>query len=439
MPPLPANGWRESIVRILRFGLSILASAGIALTFILLASPDYISPANEFQVRLSTVASQQRFDWSDWLVGAFAGKVADRLRNDSAQLSESERTALVERYFQLAREEEDLRSQLLQKRAGTVKGAELDALEVQLVRKRADKLALQPGLEAIIAGRVERAAQSESLAQDLPFNPQIVLPPVAFEYVAPPLLLVMSPHDQISTKASVHLLPGLSLSEIEQVEAQADALGVVSLVVPVGGIGTYPTMVVENGSYDSTLEIVSHEWTHNYLDIRPLGMHYGDSGLIQAINETTANLVGHELANRVRSLPVPNYDDDPPAQPRGQPPTADPNQFDYNREMRQTRLTVDALLKDGNVQAAETYMEERRKDFVAHGYALRKLNQAYFAFYGSYADGGVGAVNPIGGELKRLRKVTGSLRAYLDAISQVSNFEDYRALLKAKGVPEGKR
>src|SRR5438046_2907380 len=199
MPPLPANGWRESIVRILRFGQSILASAGIALTFILLASPDYISPADEFQVRLSTVASQQRFDWSDWLVGAFAGKVADRLRNDSAQLSESERTALVERYFQLAREEEDLRSQLLQKRAGTVKGAELDALEVQLARKRADKLALQPGLEAIIAGRVERAAQSESLSQDLLLNPQIVLPPVAFKYVAPPLLLVMSPHDQIST------------------------------------------------------------------------------------------------------------------------------------------------------------------------------------------------------------------------------------------------
>ena len=426
-------------MRFVRLIGSLLASAGIALTIVLLASPDCFAPADEFGVRLSTVASTQRFDWSGWLVGAFVAKVESRLRNDGTALSASDSTALVDQYFRLARDEEDLRSQLLQKRAGTGKGAELDSLETQLARKRADKLALEPQVEAIIAGRVEVAARAEDLAQDLPFNPGLVLPPVAFKYVAPPLLLVMSPHEQISTKATAHLLPGLSLSEIEQSEAQADKLGVISLVVPVGGIGTYPTMVVENSSYDSTLEIVSHEWTHNYLDVRPLGMHYGDSGDMQAINETTANLVGHELANLVRGLPVPSYDDEPAVQPANPSQPVDPNRFDFNQEMRQTRLAVDALLKDGKVQQAESYMEERRQVFVAHGYALRKLNQAYFAFYGSYADGGVGAVNPIGGELKRLRKATGSLKAYLDAVSQVSNFNEYLALLRSKGIAEGQR
>ncbi len=441
IPPLSRKCvWKRThYLRIVRFLRTLLASAGIALTVVLLASPDHITPADEFGLHLTTVASQERFDWSNWLVGAFIDKVESRLRDDGTSLSPSARMALVDQYFRLARDEEDLRAQLLQKRAGTVKGAELDSLETQEARKRADKLALEPQVEAIIAGQVEVAAQAEGLAQDLPFNPGLVLPPVAFKYVAPPLLLVISPHDQISTKASVHLLPGLTLSQIEQVEADADKLGVVSLVVPVGGIGTYPTMVVENSSYDSTLEIVSHEWTHNYLDVRPLGLHYGDSGAMQAINETTANLAGHELANLVRGLPVPSYADDAPAQADSPSQAADPNRFDFNQEMRQTRLAVDALLKDGRVQQAEGYMEERRQVFVAHGYALRKLNQAYFAFYGSYADGGVGAVNPIGGELKRLRNVTGSLKAYLDAISQVSTFDEYRALLRAKGVPEGQR
>jgi len=107
--------------------------------------------------------------------------------------------------------------------------------------------------------------------------------------------------------------------------------------------------------------------------------------------------------------------------------------------MAATRRGVDAMLKAGQVTGAESYMEDRRKIFVAHGYALRKLNQAYFAFYGSYADSGGGAVNPIGAELKRLRLQSGSLKEYLTTIAAVSNFDEYRALLKAKGIPEGAR
>jgi len=54
--------------------------------------------------------------------------------------------------------------------------------------------------------------------------------------------------------------------------------------------------------------------------------------------------------------------------------------------MRETRIRVDKLLAQGRIEEAEAYMEERRQEFVAHGYYIRKLNQAYFAFHGAYAD-----------------------------------------------------
>ena len=47
-------------------------------------------------------------------------------------------------------------------------------------------------------------------------------------------------------------------------------------------------------------------------------------------------------------------------------------------------------------------MEARRQELVKQGYAIRKLNQAYFAFHGSYAVG-TGATDPIGGKLRALR------------------------------------
>ncbi|MEP7199350.1 MAG: hypothetical protein ABI874_05985, partial [Chloroflexota bacterium] len=418
---------------------SLLWSVTFVLALVLLATPDHIAAADSFEVRLSVVASAQRFDLVNWIIGAFAAKVQDKVLRPADGLSESQRSALIERYFTLARAEEELRAQIIQRRAQSAPSTDLASLEAQRAAKRAEKLTIERSAETVIAERVERAAQAEGLAQDLPFNPQLIVPPVEFKYVTPPLLLVMSPHDTIEQKRTVHLLADMTISEIEATEAAADQLGFVSLIVPIGGVGTYPTMVLENSSYDISLEIVSHEWTHNYLDVRPLGMHYsdrGNNGAMTSVNETTANIVGHELANRVRGLPPPTYENEPEPPPRRTQPNQPP-EFDFNQEMRITRLYVDVLLKEGNIAEAETYMETRRQLFVAHGYALRKLNQAYFAFYGSYADGGVGTVNPIGGELKRLRKTSGSLKAYLDAISQISSFEEYRALLKAKGVAEG--
>jgi hypothetical protein len=429
------------IVRsLLRASLETASYLALALVLVLLASPSTLSEADRFDVRLSTIAPLKRFDLVSWVIRAFAVKTQDRLTQDFTKTSEAERQQLVERYFTLAREEEELRGKLLQRRAQAAPAEELTQLEEQLARKRDDKLALERQTEAIVANWVEGAARAEGLVEQWPLFPQLVFPPTAFKFVAPPLLLVMSARDKIETKKSTHLAPGLSLSEQEAIEGAAEErLGIAALVVGLGGVGTYPTMVLETSSYEWTLEVVSHEWTHNYLDIRPLGMNYSKDNHMRSINETTANFVGRELAHRIRGLPPPSYEDEPEQRPTPRP-TPKPDEFNFNREMRETYEQATALLKEGRIVEAEAYMEERRKLFVARGYTIRKLNQAYFAFYGSYADGGfAGSVNPIGGELRRLRRVSGSLKAYLDALARVSSFEEYRALLREKGVPEGKR
>ena len=72
--------------------------------------------------------------------------------------------------------------------------------------------------------------------------------------------------------------------------------------------------------------------------------------------------------------------------------------------MHETRVNVDEMLADGQVAEAENYMEARRQFFWENGYHIRKLNQAYFAFHGAYADqpgGAAGAADPVGPAVER--------------------------------------
>ena len=99
--------------------------------------------------------------------------------------------------------------------------------------------------------------------------------------------------------------------------------------------------------------------------------------------------------------------------------------------MHLTRITVDKLLAEGRVEEAEAYMEERRVFFWDQGYRIRKLNQAYFAFYGAYADEPAGAAgeDPVGAAVRLLRAQSPSLSAFLKRISWISSFEDLQKLV----------
>jgi hypothetical protein len=100
--------------------------------------------------------------------------------------------------------------------------------------------------------------------------------------------------------------------------------------------------------------------------------------------------------------------------------------------MHTTRVTVDELLGDGKVTEAERYMDERRTLFWNNGYAIRRLNQAYFAFYGAYADapGGAAGKDPVGPVVRAFREQSGSLSSFLDQISRVTSFEQLKSMVK---------
>ncbi len=103
----------------------------------------------------------------------------------------------------------------------------------------------------------------------------------------------------------------------------------------------------------------------------------------------------------------------------------EPPAFDFRAEMRITRVTVDQLLAEGQVEQAEAYMEARRVFFWENGYRIRKLNQAYFAFYGAYADqpGGAAGTDPVGAAVRSLRLSSPSLADFIRRISWMSTYD----------------
>jgi len=116
-------------------------------------------------------------------------------------------------------------------------------------------------------------------------------------------------------------------------------------------------------------------------------------------------------------------------QPTAPPKSAEPPRVDFNAVMRDTRLQVDEMLAKGQVDEAERFMEERRQYLQANGYYIRKLNQAYFAFYGTYADM-PSSVSPIGEELRQLQTKTKTLRDFLNAAAGMYRRSDLQDLLE---------
>ena len=106
--------------------------------------------------------------------------------------------------------------------------------------------------------------------------------------------------------------------------------------------------------------------------------------------------------------------------------------FDFRKEMRHTREVVDLFLKYGRVEDAEEYMQIRRQLFEENGYHIRKLNQAYFAFHGSYGTGAA-ATSPIGPKLQRLRELSPDLRTFLETVRWFTSEADLdKALAQAE-------
>jgi hypothetical protein len=328
-----------------------------------------------------------------------------------AKLSVAEEDARLQRFFDLTREIDALEQEASD---ASQRGAAPDEARLaSLSEKRRERDRLENSVEAIIEGRLGQVISQQGLTRT-PLH--VVWPPVDFELTRSPYTLAVSPRDRIALIDSRLLREDLSLTEIENIEAATQRRqGVSALAFPTGGIGAYPTIVDYPQSYRQALEVVAHEWTHNYLAFRPLGFNYYDSYELRALNETVAELVGQELASAaLQRRPLPAVDAQAPAQRRREGRSSE-TPVDVGAELRRLRGEVDALLWAGKIEEAEALMEQRRQELAARGVRIRKINQAYFAFVNLYAGerGSPGATNPIGPKVDELRRRAGSLAAFV--------------------------
>ncbi len=60
------------------------------------------------------------------------------------------------------------------------------------------------------------------------------------------------------------------------------------------------------------------------------------------------------------------------------------------------------------------------------------LNQAYFAFHGSYATGGAAGADPIGPKLRQLRELSPSLQAFMQTAASITSVAELDAALAAQ-------
>lgn len=424
----------QGFFRLLRVGLlRLIEWLPLALLCVSLLSGSNSPPPLETRQRVRAFTRPLEFEYASWTLGALQTKFLEASLGASKFLSTAERQAVVLEYL-------DLTAQIQQKNAALRRlyadpnlrnpqaASRLLRLRLEALRQQQERLA--PLAEAIIQEQVSSVVGEMGLAVA-----GQVLPPVLYRSTALPLALIVSPRHVIRQEADISLTPGLTLEQQMALEERVDrALNVSSLVVEIGGVGIYPTMVMQTSDLPWLVEVVAHEWVHNYLTLRPLGLNYYTSPQLRTMNETAATIAGKEIGHAVLARYYPQFLPPPaPPTPSSPPEEGQPLPFNFRKEMHLTRVIVDQLLAEGKVEEAEAYMEARRRFFWENGYRnLRKLNQAYFAFYGAYADEPLGAAgeDPVGAAVRALRARSPSLAAFLRSIAWMTSYEQ---LLRALG------
>ena len=416
----------------------------LALTVLASGQGDYRPSAVDLAV------DPYRYSIVAWELGHLPDKWVRQLGSlwpGRAELTRAERTAQVREFFEQGLELRRLESRLRQlELAGTSQDADrplpppaaaLDiaaiAAQIELIRERRRKLL--PEVEATVETELTLALQREGIVA--PWGG--VFPPVDTVFGSPPNLLVLSPRDRIYRQQATLLQSGLSDAVKEGIEERALRSANLSAVVEgTGGLSVYPSVVLDTVGLRYALEIVAHEWVHHWLFFRPLGRNFQGSAEMLTLNETAASIAGAELGDRAFAALS-----GPPATPHQFTPDAPeealspaPAGFDFTAEMRQTRRRAEELLAAGWIEAAEAYMEERRRQFVARGYNIRKLNQAYFAFHGSYATG-PGSVSPIGEQLSELRRNSPSVKDFLETVARFGSYREFLEYLESADLSAG--
>ena len=387
--------------------------------FILLLGASAAPPGDQLD-KIRTFTRQIEFNYVGWMLQASEVKLSQSASRAALYLPPKAQKQLVLDYFDLIRKYEQADTQLTDIFADPAIPNPWEASSD--VRSNITEINLQiENVAPIAEGIFEIQLSTLAADEGITFGGQPI-PPISYHVSPIPSSLIVSPRKIIRQDANISLKTDLTTDQKVALENKVDnALNVSSLVVPIGGIGIYPTMVMQTTDINWMAEVVAHEWTHNYLTLRPLGINYETNPELRTMNETAASISGKELGKLMIETYYPEFLPPPSSEKTSSnpEPTSPQPVFNFNHEMHLTRIQVDKLLAEGKIAEAEAYMNQQRILFWEHGYHIRKLNQAYFAFYGAYADETQGAAgeDPVGNAVRQLRSQSPSLADFLNRIS----------------------
>ncbi len=348
------------------------------------------------------------------------------------EIDNQTRNAHLDRYPDLARELRKARDGL------KLALAQNDQIAASIHQTHIDNLIAERNqIRDAVEELLESAISTELIKLGLHQDGEFIWPPVDFRIDDTPHILVTSPRDKIE-RDSVRLLQP-DLTEQDKLHMETEVLeraDLSAVVLPTGGLASYPNLVPSDYSLQSLLEVSAHEWLHAYLIFHPLGRAYWSNGDMTSLNETLANLFGKEVGrtvyNQLTGENVPTLE--PPYIPDHYKDDDEEDEiFDPREFLHETRHEAEQLLSEGKIDEAETYMESRRQTLVENGHNIRKINQAYFAFHGTYADS-PSSTSPLARQIYQLRLMSPNPGHLVKTLQTISNYNDFQTLISNHSI-----
>ncbi len=297
-------------------GLVLSNCLALLVVLILFARSDAL-PADDLE-RVRRFTRAEEFNYVQWMLDALTLKNAQAALDPARYMSIEEQRETIFRHLDLVAKIDRLNYDIGVVYADpNVKDPQAATAEkrAELQTARAEEARLGALAESILQAQLSYVLDQMGLTTG-----GQALPPLLYRITPLPYALIVSPRDKIQQDANISLEPGMPLEErVALEEAVAKKLDKSALVAAIGGVGVYPTMVQSTTDLTWLSEVVAHEWTHNYLTLRPLGINYETTPELRTINETTASIAGKEIGRALLERFYPERV--PPLPPEEQAPT----------------------------------------------------------------------------------------------------------------------
>ena len=236
----------------------------IIVVFLLLSLSFSNARVTDIRDRVHILAVNHAFDFATWTANAVWVKLTQSAIAAPRYFQPQDQHGLVREYLQLVNDVHKTQNDitLLYSNPSITNPATASASlrqELETLTQRMNALA--PFAEAVLEMQVTSILNEIGLT-----NGGQPIPWVLYHTTPLPQNLVISSRAKIEQETSYVLQPNLSLEQAVALENTMDKqLNVSSLVVEIGGLAAYPTMIMRTSALDWLSNTIAHEWIHIYL------------------------------------------------------------------------------------------------------------------------------------------------------------------------------